>query len=120
MPASATDPAKDAALIVDGATGNVLYSRNADAERHPASLTKMMTLYLLFDALKKGQMSISQTPLPMSEHAAVQQPTKLHLRAGDYDPGRHSRSTPSSYAPPTTLRWRSPKRWAAPKRISPS
>src|SRR5450755_4286724 len=43
---------RDAALIVDGKSGQVLYERNADAERHPASLTKMMTLYLLFDALK--------------------------------------------------------------------
>ena len=42
MPAGRTDPAKDAALVVDGATGKVLYARNADAERHPASLTKMM------------------------------------------------------------------------------
>src|ERR1700694_1719177 len=44
---------RDAALIVDGATGRVLYSRNADAQRYPASLTKMMTLYLLFEALNK-------------------------------------------------------------------
>ena len=80
-----TDPAKDAALIVDGATGKVLYSRNATAERHPASLTKMMTLYLLFDALKKGQMSFSSM-LPVSAHAAAQKPTKLHLYAGDQIP----------------------------------
>ena len=45
MPAGATDPEKDAALILDGATGKVLYARNETAERHPASLTKMMTLY---------------------------------------------------------------------------
>src|SRR5579862_3076530 len=44
MPASLTDPEKDAALVEDGATGKILYSRNANAERHPASLTKMMTL----------------------------------------------------------------------------
>jgi D-alanyl-D-alanine carboxypeptidase len=49
--ASATEPDKDAALVADGQTGKVLYARNADALRHPASLTKMMTLYLLFDAL---------------------------------------------------------------------
>src|SRR6185437_7638906 len=65
MPAGATDPAKDAALIVDGATGKVLYSRNATAERHPASLTKMMTLYLLFEALKRGDVNM-QTMLPIS------------------------------------------------------
>src|SRR3974390_3330756 len=54
-----TDPDKDAALILDGATGKVLYSRNADATRHPASLTKMMTLYLLFEQLKNGPMTLA-------------------------------------------------------------
>ena len=81
MPASPTDPAKDAALIVDGATGKVLYARNEMAQRHPASLTKMMTLYLLFDALKAGKVNM-QTPLPVSRHASVQKPTKLNLRPG--------------------------------------
>jgi len=85
MPASLTDPAKDAALIVDGTTGKVLYSRNATAERHPASLTKMMTLYLLFEQLKKGQVSFS-SQIPVSAHAAAQKPTKLHLYAGDTIP----------------------------------
>ncbi|HUO91950.1 MAG TPA: D-alanyl-D-alanine carboxypeptidase [Rhizomicrobium sp.] len=81
IPASATDPDKDAALVLDGATGKVLYSRNADATRHPASLTKMMTLYLLFEQLKNGQMTLA-TPLPVSEHAAIQHRTKLYLRPG--------------------------------------
>src|SRR5215469_4443357 len=79
MLASPTDPEKDAALIVDGATGKVLYARNETAERHPASLTKMMTLYLLFDALKAGKVTM-ETPMPVSEHAAEQHPTKLNLR----------------------------------------
>ena len=81
MPANPTDPVKDAALIVDGATGKVLYARNETAERHPASLTKMMTLYLLFDALKAGKLT-TQTPLPVSYHASIQKPTKLSLRPG--------------------------------------
>jgi len=81
MPASPTDPAKDAALIVDGVTGKVLYARNELAQRHPASLTKMMTLYLLFDALKAGKVTM-QTQLPISRHAVIQKPTKLNLRAG--------------------------------------
>ena len=81
MPGSPTDPAKDAALIVDAATGKPLYARNENAERHPASLTKMMTLYLLFDALKRGQITM-QTPMRVSAHAAAQAPTKLYLRAG--------------------------------------
>ena len=81
MPASPTDPDKDAALIVDGATGKVLYARNESAERHPASLTKMMTLYLLFDAIKAGKVNM-QTQMPVSWHASVQRPTKLNLRPG--------------------------------------
>ena len=76
-----TDPEKDAALVVDGETGKALYARNADALRHPASLTKMMTLYLLFDQLKSGQMTLA-SPLSVSEHAAVQARTKLYLRPG--------------------------------------
>ena len=82
MPAGLTDPSKDAALVVDGETGKVLYARNAAAERHPASLTKMMTLYLLFDALKRGQITLA-TPLTFSSHAASQRPTKLHVSVGD-------------------------------------
>ncbi len=85
MPAGLTDPAKDAALIVDGETGKVLYARNADAERHPASLTKLMTLYLLFDALKKGQLTMA-TPLKFSVHAARQAPTNLRVAPGQTIP----------------------------------
>jgi len=79
---SPTNPSKDAELVLDGRTGRVLYARNTDAQRHPASLTKMMTLYLLFDALKKGQMNLN-TPIYISTHAALQNPTKLGLRPGD-------------------------------------
>jgi D-alanyl-D-alanine carboxypeptidase len=85
IPAGATDPIKDAALIADGETGRILYSRNATAQRHPASLTKMMTLYLLFEALKRGDVNM-QTVLPISEHAASQHATNLHLYAGDQIP----------------------------------
>lgn len=81
LPGSPTDPDKDAALILDGATGKVLYARNETAERHPASLTKMMTLYMLFEALKAGKITM-QTPMPVSAHAAQQKPTKLSLRKG--------------------------------------
>ena len=82
MPVGPTNPAKDAALIVDGETGKVLYARNAEADRHPASLTKMMTLYLLFDALKNSQMTLA-TPLAFSSHAASQKPTNLRVSAGE-------------------------------------
>jgi D-alanyl-D-alanine carboxypeptidase len=78
---SLTDPKKDAALIIDGVSGRVLYARNAHALRHPASLTKMMTLYMLFESMKRGQTTL-QTVMPVSEHAAIQHPTKLYLRAG--------------------------------------
>jgi D-alanyl-D-alanine carboxypeptidase len=80
--ASPTDPAKDAALILDGETGKVLYARNAYELRHPASLTKMMTLYMLFEAMQKGQMTLA-TELPVSYHASLQRPTKLSLQPGD-------------------------------------
>jgi D-alanyl-D-alanine carboxypeptidase len=82
---SSIDQSRDAALIVDGETGRVLYARNETAERHPASLTKMMTLYLLFEAMKRGDVSL-QTMLPVSAHAASQDRTNLHLHAGDSIP----------------------------------
>ena len=86
-PAAAPLPAleRDAAFIVDGATGRVLYSRNADAQRYPASLTKMMTLYLLFEALNKGSVTL-ETELTTSTRAAAQFPTKLGLKPGDTVP----------------------------------
>lgn len=78
---SLTDPNKDAALIMDGVSGRVLYSRNANALRHPASLTKLMTLYMLFDSIKRGQTTM-ETMMPVSAHAASQHPTKLYLHTG--------------------------------------
>src|SRR4029453_18956834 len=53
-----TTPRKHAAIVVDGASGRILYSRNADEPRFPASLTKMMTLYVLFEALDKGSVKL--------------------------------------------------------------
>jgi D-alanyl-D-alanine carboxypeptidase len=75
-------PSKDAAIVVDGVTGRVLYSRNPDAPRFPASLTKMMTLYVLFEALDKGSLSLS-TQLVTSSYAAGVYPTKLGLKPGE-------------------------------------
>lgn len=80
-----TEPEKDAALVLDGETGKSLFAHNADELRHPASLTKMMTLYMLFEQLKSGQMTLA-TPLSVSEHAAVQARTKLYLRPGSAIP----------------------------------
>ena len=66
----------------DTATGKVLYQANPDARRYPASLTKMMTLYVLFEELNRGRFKLS-TPLRVSALAQRQSPTKLGLRAGD-------------------------------------
>ena len=72
---------KHAAIVVDANSGKVLYSDNADAPRHPASLTKMMTLYMLFEAMEAGRISRS-TAVPISKHAASMAPTKLGVKAG--------------------------------------
>jgi D-alanyl-D-alanine carboxypeptidase len=71
-----------AALVVDAKTGAVLYSDQADAVRHPASLTKVMTLYILFEELERGTLNLD-TPLKVSANGARQAPSKLGLVAGD-------------------------------------
>jgi D-alanyl-D-alanine carboxypeptidase len=68
-------------IVVDGNSGAILHAVNPDAARHPASLTKIMTLYLLFEQLETGKLKLD-TPLEVSEHAAVQSPTKLGLKSG--------------------------------------
>lgn len=70
-----------ASIVVDVATGEVLHASNADATRYPASLTKMMTLYMVFEALEQGRLSLDQR-LPVSAHAASMPPSKLGLPAG--------------------------------------
>jgi D-alanyl-D-alanine carboxypeptidase len=70
-----------AAIIVDANSGKVLYSRSADAPRAPASLTKMMTLYILFGYLRAGKLTYD-TDLVVTPHAASQAPTKLGLTPG--------------------------------------
>lgn len=72
---------KAAAIVIDANTGRTLYESNADAPRYPASLTKMMTLYLTFEAMKAGRISKS-TQVPFSRNAAAEPPTKLGIRAG--------------------------------------
>jgi len=73
---------RSAALVVDASTGKVLYQSNAGNLRYPASLTKMMTLYLTFDALKKGRLSMDDT-LAVSQKAAAQPQTNISLKAGE-------------------------------------
>ncbi|WP_333681618.1 D-alanyl-D-alanine carboxypeptidase family protein [Dyella sp.] len=70
-----------AAIVIDPATGEVLSAVNADEQNYPASLTKMMTLYLTFQALQSGKLKVDQD-LPVSSWAASREPTKLGLRAG--------------------------------------
>jgi D-alanyl-D-alanine carboxypeptidase len=72
-------------IIVDGNSGATLSSNNPDAARHPASLTKIMTLYLLFERLESGKMKLD-TEMQVSEHASEQAPTKLGLRPGQTIP----------------------------------
>ena len=80
LPAVGSDD-KYAALVVDAGSGQLMYQVNADLERYPASLTKMMTLYLLFEALDSGRVAMD-TPIPVSSHAASQEPSKLWLKPG--------------------------------------
>jgi len=68
-----------AAIVVDDNSGQVLHELYADDPRHPASLTKIMTLYLLFEQLEAGKLKLD-TPLPISTQAAIQRPTKLGLK----------------------------------------
>ena len=68
-------------IVVDGNSGAVLHATNPDAQRHPASLTKIMTLYLLFEQLETGKLKLD-TALKVSQEAAGQSPTKLGLRPG--------------------------------------
>lgn len=75
------------AVVVDASTGKVLYDENGSAARYPASLTKMMTVYLAFDALKKGKIKMDDS-IKVSAKAAGQAPTNISLDAGDRLPVR--------------------------------
>ena len=74
-------PAPYAAMVIDARSGKVLHSRNADTRLHPASLTKMMTLYVVFDAIEKGEITLD-TQVTISRKAAAEPPSKLGLKAG--------------------------------------
>ncbi|MCF6234418.1 MAG: D-alanyl-D-alanine carboxypeptidase [Rhodobacteraceae bacterium] len=70
-----------AAMVIDARTGEVLHSRNADTRLHPASLTKMMTLYIAFEAVKNGEISLDQK-IRISRFATSEPPSKLGLKSG--------------------------------------
>ena len=92
---------RSSSIVVDGNSGAVLQASNPDALRHPASLTKIMTLYLLFERLEAGRIKLD-TPLKVSEHAAEQAPSKLELEARPDHRRSRTPSRPSSPNRPTT------------------
>lgn len=71
-----------AGIVVDAVTGEVMYSERADQARYPASLTKIMTLYMVFDALERGDIRPTDM-ITISAHAASQAPVKVYLHPGD-------------------------------------
>ena len=79
--ASPAQAAPYAAMVIDARTGEVLHSRNADTRLHPASLTKMMTLYIAFEAIRLGEISLD-TQVRISRNAAAEPPSRLGLQAG--------------------------------------
>ncbi|WP_247620861.1 MULTISPECIES: D-alanyl-D-alanine carboxypeptidase [Chromohalobacter] len=83
LPAAQAAPnPRYASIVIDTQSGAVLHAANADATRYPASLTKMMTLYLLFEALEDDTLSMDSR-LPVSQHAAAKPPSKMGVRPGE-------------------------------------
>ncbi len=80
-PAPTSTSSKYAAIVIDANNGRTLHAVDADAPRYPASLTKMMTLYMLFEAMQQGRVAPS-TQIPVSAYAASRPPTKLYFKAG--------------------------------------
>lgn len=79
--ASVASAAPKASLVMDLRNGKVLYARSADRKLHPASLTKMMTLYLTFKAVREGKLGLNQK-VRISRHAAGMPRSKLYLKSG--------------------------------------
>ncbi|PTE22578.1 D-alanyl-D-alanine carboxypeptidase [Cereibacter changlensis JA139] len=77
----AASAAPYAAVVMDARTGETLYETNADTRLHPASLTKMMTLYITFQAIQRGEISLDSM-VTVTKHAAAQPPSRLGLRSG--------------------------------------
>lgn len=77
-----------AAIVMDGRTGEVLYEKNSNARLHPASLTKMMTLYIAFQEIEAGRLSLD-TMVTVSKYAAAQPPSRLGLKPGQRISMRH-------------------------------
>lgn len=77
----AVSAAPYAAMVMDARTGEVRHSRNADTRLHPASLTKMMTLYIAFEAVENGEISLDDV-IRVSRNAAAEPPSELGLYTG--------------------------------------
>jgi D-alanyl-D-alanine carboxypeptidase len=75
--------ARYSSIVVDNATGKVIEAANADSLRYPASLTKLMTLYMAFEAIRDRRITLGQ-PIPVSGHAASMEPSKLGIVPGSY------------------------------------
>ena len=81
QPVCAQNQTADSYIVVDANTGKVLSALNPDDQLHPASMTKIMTLFMTFEALQQGRLTL-KTPLTVSENAAIQAPSKLGVRPG--------------------------------------
>ncbi len=81
FPGSANAASQYASIVIDNNSGRTLYSRNADSQRYPASLTKIMTLYMVFAELKAGRIKLD-TRFKVSKFAASKPPSKLGLKPG--------------------------------------
>ncbi|MBO7556515.1 MAG: D-alanyl-D-alanine carboxypeptidase, partial [Alphaproteobacteria bacterium] len=75
-------PKQTSSIAIDINTGEIISSESPDIVMHPASLTKLMTLYLTFEAIEKGKLKMS-TPLKVSRYAASRSPSKLDVRPGE-------------------------------------
>lgn len=93
VPDATAADARYAAIVIDANTGKTLFSSSADEQRYPASLTKMMTLYMIFEGLESGKIKKS-TRIPFSAQAAAKPPTKLGVKAGS-----------SVTVGPSSMRW---------------
>src|ERR1700759_5331123 len=78
----AASQTKYAAIVVDAKSGELLYATHADSPRYPASITKVMTLYLTYEALASGKLHLDDR-VSSSPHAAARAPSKLGVRPGD-------------------------------------
>ncbi|MCP4393584.1 MAG: D-alanyl-D-alanine carboxypeptidase [Alphaproteobacteria bacterium] len=82
IPCNSANAAVKSSVIIDAKTGLVLYADNADAKTYPASLTKLMTIYIVFEAVSRGLIDVDQE-LVVSKNAASKPASKLYLKAGD-------------------------------------